>query len=243
MPHSPYSCVLWDVDGTIADATPGIFPRLLEVLASFDLPAPDQASMARWVGPPMYESFQTLAGLSPEHAAEALTRYRALAARDGYAASVNIYPGVPDVIRAVAAAGIPQATASTKPENQVRAILEHNDLLELFTAVSGARSGAAGRSDGKAHVIGWALERLEAAGADTSRPVLIGDRHHDVEGAAEFGIPVIFSEWGFGTDAEGEPASFRAADATALRALLLPADAEGTENAAETTALPAEARG
>lgn len=221
MPLSPYSCVLWDVDGTIADATPGIFPRLLEVFASFGLPAPDAAELPRWVGPPMYESFQTLAGLSPDDAAEALTRYRALAARDGYAASVDIYPGVPDVIRAVAAAGIPQATASTKPENQVRAILEHNDLLGLFTAISGARSGTIGRADSKPDVIRWALERLAAAGADTSRPVLIGDRHHDVEGAVEFGIPVIFSEWGFGDASEAERAAFRAADADALRSLLL----------------------
>lgn len=221
MPHSPYTCVLWDVDGTIADATPGIFPRLLEVLASFDV-TPDASAMAHWVGPPMYESFQKLAGLTPEQADDALVSYRALAARDGYAASVDIYPGVPDVIRAVAAVGIPQATASTKPENQVTAILEHYELIELFTAVSGARGGAIGRNDGKAAVIGWALERLQAAGADISQPVLIGDRYHDVEGAAEYGIPVIFSEWGFGDPAEGDPAAFRAADAAELRALLLP---------------------
>ena len=221
MPHSPYSCVLWDVDGTIADATPGIFPRLLEVLASFGQPAPDPASLPRWVGPPMYESFQSLAGLSATQAEDALTRYRALAARDGYAASVDIYEGVPDVIRAVAAAGIPQATASTKPENQVTAILEHNDLLDLFAAVSGARSGMVGRNDSKSDVVGWALERLRAAGVDTSNPVLIGDRHHDVEGAAEHGIPVIFAEWGFGEASEGDGAVSRAVDADALRALLL----------------------
>ncbi|MGF6822802.1 phosphoglycolate phosphatase [Microbacterium sp. ZKA21] len=221
MPHSPYSCVLWDVDGTIADATPGIFPRLLEVLASFQVAAPDPASLARWVGPPMYESFQQLAGLTPTQADDALTRYRELAARDGYAASVDIYPGVPEVIRAVAAAGIPQATASTKPENQVRAILEHNDLIGLFTAISGARAGTVGRSDSKSDVIGWAIERLQAAGVDTSKPVLIGDRHHDVEGAMDYGIPVIFAEWGFGDASEGDAAAFRAADAAALQALLL----------------------
>ncbi|MGL3148825.1 HAD hydrolase-like protein [Microbacterium sp. A82] len=221
MPLSPYSCVLWDVDGTIADATPGIFPRLLEVLASFGVAAPDSAAMPRWVGPPLYESFQNLAGLTPDQADDALVRYRELAARDGYAASVDIYPGIPDVIRAVAAAGIPQATASTKPENQVRAILDHYNLSDLFTAISGARSGTVGRNDGKADVIRWALERLQEAGADTSKPVLIGDRHHDVEGAAEFGIPVIFSEWGFGDSVEGDPAAFRAADPAALQPLLL----------------------
>lgn len=221
MPHSAFSCVLWDVDGTIADATPGIFPRLMEVLASFGQPAPDPASLPRWVGPPMYESFQSLAGLSATQAEDALARYRALAARDGYAASVDIYDGIPDVIRAVAAAGIPQATASTKPENQVTAILEHNELLGLFAAVSGARSGTVGRSDSKSDVVGWALERLQAAGVDTSNPVLVGDRHHDVEGAAEHGVPVIFAEWGFGEASEGDGAVSRAADADALRALLL----------------------
>lgn len=235
MPHSPFSCVLWDVDGTIADATPGIFPRLLEVLASFGRPAPDPAELSRWVGPPMFESFQQLAGLSAEQADEALHRYRELAARDGYATSVDIYPGVPDVIRAVAAAGIPQATASTKPENQVRAILEHNNLIDLFTAISGARSGTAGRNDSKADVIGWALERLQGAGVDTSRPILIGDRHHDVEGAVGFGIPVIFSEWGFGDASEGVAAAYRAADAEALQMILLPSESR------ESTTLPAGA--
>jgi phosphoglycolate phosphatase len=122
----------------------------------------------------------------------------------------------------VAAAGIPQATASTKPENQVTAILEHNDLLGLFTAVSGARSGMIGRSDSKYDVVGWAMQRLEAAGVDTSRPVLIGDRHHDVEGAAEHGIPVIFAEWGFGDRSEGDSAAYRVDDADALQSLLLP---------------------
>lgn len=104
----------------------------------------------------------------------------------------------------------------------VRAILEHFDLIGSFTAISGARSGEAGRNDGKKEVIGWALERLAAAGVDTSEPVLIGDRHHDVEGGAHHGIPVIFSAWGFGSDAEAATADAVAPDAATLRRLLLP---------------------
>lgn len=218
---SPYSCVLWDVDGTIADASPGILPRLRQVFASFGLPDPEEDELSRWIGPPMFESFQLRAGLDAAQAEEALTRYRALAAAEGYAASVHIYPGIPEVLRAVRKAGIPQATASTKPENQVRAILEHYGLIGDFTAISGARSGAIGRADGKAFVLGRALERLQAAGADTSRPVLIGDRHHDIDGAAEYGIPVIFSDWGFGDEAEAAGAAHRARNAEELQALLL----------------------
>lgn len=221
MSTSPYTCILWDVDGTIADASAGILPRLRLVLDSYDRPQPDPAALALWIGPPMLESFQRLAGMDREQAEEAVQRYRALAAADGYAASVDIYPGVEDVLHAVHAAGIPQATASTKPENQVRAILDHYTLTPLFTAISGARVGQVGNDDGKAFVITQALERLSAAGVDVSRPVLIGDRHHDIDGAAEHGIPVIFSAWGFGDPAEAEGAIAIAATAADLRPLLL----------------------
>ena len=221
MPSTPFTCVLWDVDGTIADASAGIFPRLKQVYASFGLPEPDPEALNRWIGPPMFESFQQIAGLDADRAAEAVQRYRELAASDGYAASVAIYPGVPEVLQAVQAAGIPQSTASTKPENQVRAILEHYDLIGAFTAIAGARSGTEGQSDGKAIVLGWALERLAAAGVDVSRPVLIGDRHHDIEGAAEYGIPVIFVEWGFGDESEGADAAHHVSTPDDLLPLLL----------------------
>ncbi|PYD00826.1 phosphatase [Microbacterium esteraromaticum] len=221
MSASPYTCILWDVDGTIADASAGILPRLRQVFASYGLAEPDPDALSLWIGPPMLESFQLRAGMDAVQAEEAVQRYRALAAADGYAASVDLYPGVAEVLHAVHAAGIPQATASTKPENQVQAILDHYELTPLFTAVSGARVGSVGNHDGKSFVIGQALDRLRAAGVDVSQPVLIGDRHHDVDGAAEHGIPVIFSEWGFGQPDEAVGAKARVAGADELHALLL----------------------
>jgi phosphoglycolate phosphatase len=216
-----YSCILWDVDGTIADASAGIMPRLRKVFASYGLPEPDAAELSLWIGPPMHESFQLRAGLDEQRAREAVDRYRELAKADGYAASVTIYPGVAELLQEVRDAGIPQSTASTKPENQVRAILDHYELTDLFTAISGARPVPEGRADGKAFVISQALERLRAAGVDTSRPVLIGDRHHDVDGAAEHGIPVIFVDWGFGEPQEAEHAHQKVSDTVALRRALL----------------------
>ena len=74
---------------------------------------------------------------------------------------------------------------------------------------------------GKADIVAEALRRLRAAGADTSRPVLIGDRHHDVEGGAAQGVPVIFVRWGFSWPHESEGATAAVDDVDALRALLL----------------------
>lgn len=221
MTASPYSCILWDVDGTIADASRGIMTRLTETLTALGAPLPPGTDLSPWIGPPLYESFEHLAGLSPERAEDAVTYYRELAARDGYAASVDLYPGVAELVHEARSAGIPQSTASTKPENQVIAILEHFELAPSFTAVSGARPGPVGKLDGKAFVIARALERLVAAGADVSRPVLIGDRHHDIEGGAEHGIPVIFADWGFGADEESAGAIQRVATADELRELIL----------------------
>ena len=221
MAASPYTCILWDVDGTIADASPGILPRLVQILASFGIDAPDASQLSHWIGPPLVVSFQEFAGLSAEDAEEAVQRYRALAASEGYAKSVHIYEGVPAIIEAVHAAGIPQSTASTKPENQVRAILEHYDLLQSFTAISGATPGPTGNHDSKEDVVRRALARLAATGVDVSRPVLIGDRHHDVDGAKPFNIPVIFSAWGFGTPEEAEGAIAVVDTADELMPLLL----------------------
>ncbi|MTE24183.1 HAD hydrolase-like protein [Microbacterium sp. ZXX196] len=220
MANSPWSCVLWDVDGTIADASAGILPRVARVLDEMGRPpmADDQVNL--WIGPPMLESFQALAGLDRADAERAVARYRALAGEDGYAESVRLYDGVAELVREVHAAGIPQSTASTKPENQVTAILAHYGLAPEFDAIHGAVPDA-DVLDTKAHVLGRALADLEAKGVDVSRPVLVGDRHHDIDGAAEFGVPVIFARWGFGAPSE-EAGSVAAVDSPAdLRPLLI----------------------
>ena len=218
----PYTCVLWDVDGTIADASAGILPRLVEVFASFGLPAPPVEELSRWIGPPMFESFQDRGLLSVEDAHVAVRKYRDLAARDGYAASVLIYEGVAEVLRAVKAAGIPQATASSKPENQVLAILDHYELIDDFVVVAGALPDAAGLHDGKEAVIRRALNRLVAAGVDVSRPVLIGDRLHDIEGAAPLGVPVIYVTWGFGEPGESHGSVAEVSTPDELLRILVP---------------------
>ncbi|WP_119696120.1 HAD hydrolase-like protein [Microbacterium halotolerans] len=214
-----FTCVLWDVDGVIADATAGIMPRVQQVLTELGHPVPTFEDLRAWIGPPMLESFQVRAGLDPDEAITAVGMYRELASRGGYATSVRLYDDIPELVREVSAAGVPISTASTKPENQVRAILEHYGLDDAFTAIAGARSDAE-INDTKAVVVGKALERLRAAGADTSSPVLIGDRHHDVDGAAEHGVPVVYARWGFGSPGE-EAGSIATVDTpAALRELL-----------------------
>ncbi|WP_374315978.1 HAD hydrolase-like protein [Microbacterium sp.] len=218
--RSPWTCVLWDVDGTIVDASDGILRRLTIALEHFGRRPPTRAELVHWIGPPMYESFQVNVGMTPAEASEAVAFYRVLGKQDGYTTGAKLFDGVGELIRDVAAAGIPQATASSKPEVQVAALMDHFDLSPALTAVVGATPDEKTLS-AKADIVAEALRRLEAAGVDTSRPVLVGDRHHDVEGGAAQGVPVIFVRWGFSWPHEADGAQAAVDDVAQLRRLLL----------------------
>lgn len=224
--RSPWTCVLWDVDGTIVDASDGILRRLTVALEHFGKRPPTRAELVHWIGPPMYESFQVNVGMTPEQASEAVAFYRVLGKQDGYTTGARLFPGVGELIREVAAAGIPQATASSKPEIQVAALMDHFDLSPSLTAIVGATPDEKTLS-AKADIVAEALRRLRAAGVDTSRPVLVGDRHHDVEGGAAHGVPVIFVRWGFSWPHEADGAQAAVDDAAQLRRLLLFEDSDG----------------
>jgi phosphoglycolate phosphatase len=221
MPESsPWSCVLWDVDGTIVDASEGILRRLTHTLEHFGQRPPRRDELAKWIGPPMHESFQVNVGMTPDEATAAVAYYRGLNKQEGYTASAVLFPGVGELVADLHAAGIPQATASSKPEVQVTALMEHFDLADDFVTMVGATPDEKTLS-AKVDIVAEALRRLAATGVDISRPVLIGDRHHDVEGGAANEVPVIFVRWGFSWPHEAEGAQAAVDDAAALRRLLL----------------------
>lgn len=218
--RSPWSCILWDVDGTIVDASDGILSRLDRCLTHFGLPAPTREELVHWIGPPMYESFQKNVGMTPEQATEAVAYYRTLGKADGYTARARLYPGVGELIADIAECGIPQATASSKPEVQVVALMDHFGLSEHMQAMAGATPDEKTLAS-KADIVAESLRRLRAAGVDTSRPILIGDRHHDIDGGAANGVPVIFVRWGFSWPHESEGAQAAVDSVSELRRLLL----------------------
>jgi phosphoglycolate phosphatase len=224
--RSPWTCVLWDVDGTIVDASDGILRRLAITLDHFGKRPPTRPELVHWIGPPMFDSFQSNVGMTPAEASEAVSFYRVLGKADGYTTGATLFAGVAGLIADVAAAGIAQATASSKPEVQVDALLDHFELSPYFSAIVGATLDERTLS-AKSDVIAESLRRLADNGADTSRPVLVGDRHHDVEGGAENDVPVIFVRWGFSWPHEAAGAQAAVDTVEELRRLLLVEDSDG----------------
>ncbi|AXE53748.1 HAD hydrolase-like protein [Aurantimicrobium sp. MWH-Uga1] len=213
-----WSAVLFDLDGTILDSAPGIIDALTDTFAHLGLPVPSREEFMAYIGPPLLASFQERAGMTEVQAREALTIYRKDYRRDG-AFDSAIFPGILGLLDSLRDAGVPLALATSKPEDQARAILAHFDLTSYFTVIAGASEDDSRTS--KAHVVGHALDELQQAGADISRSVLIGDRIYDVEGAAAHNLPTIIVEWGYGSPAEAVGAIATVYSADRLRELLL----------------------
>lgn len=224
--RSPWTCILWDVDGTIVDASDGILRRLAITLDHFGRRPPTRPELVHWIGPPMFDSFQANVGMTPAEASDAVSFYRTLGKADGYTTGAKLFAGVADLIADVAATGVAQATASSKPEVQVDALMDHFELSPYFSAIVGATLDERTLS-AKSDVIAESLRRLSDNGADTSRPVLVGDRHHDVEGGADNDVPVIFVRWGFSWPHESAGAQAAVENVDELRRLLLVEDPDG----------------
>jgi phosphoglycolate phosphatase len=216
--NTDWTCVLFDLDGTIADSAPGITASLGYMFAKLGRPVPTPAELRQWVGPPILDSFRDLAGMDAVESTQALAIYR-----QHYLANSGdgspIFAGMPAVLRAVHRKGLPIALATSKPEFPASIILDHGNLTQYFRVISGASIDEI--RSAKADVIEEALRRFRMIGVDVSRPVMVGDRFYDVEGAAAHGIPSIYVRWGYGSDAEAEGAIAAVDNAPELHPLLL----------------------
>lgn len=214
-----FSCILFDLDGTIVDSAPGITATLAHTFREMGLPVPSPAELVAYVGPPIMDSFRDLAGFTKEQAHEALRIYRAQYLLEGVY-DAKVYPGVPGVLAEIHRRGIPLSLATSKPELPASLILEKVGLLKYFDVITGASEDEV--RSAKRDVVEEALKRLRHIGADTSRPVMVGDRIHDVHGAADHEVPTIFVRWGYGSPDEEVGTIGVADDAAELKRLLFP---------------------
>ncbi len=213
-----YTCVLFDLDGTIADSAPGITASLGYMFEKLGLPVPSDTELLAWVGPPILDSFRDLAGMSEIESAQALAIYRDHYIANG-AKESPVFAGVPELLRAIHASGLPLGLATSKPEFPASVILDHANLTQYFRVLAGASIDEI--RSAKADIVEEALARFRKIGVDTSRPVLVGDRKHDVEGAAVHGVPTILANWGYGTEAEAAGAIAVAETPNDVRHLIL----------------------
>ena len=206
--------VLFDLDGTLVDSSPGIHASVRAAAAELGLPAPTPEQLRGMVGPPLQDGFALVLGVPAGDVQRAVAAYRAHYTA-GALLDVTVYAGIPELLAALRDRGATLAVATSKPEAFAVRMLEHTGLLPAFASVHGATLDGTVRH--KDQVVAAAL----AAHPDGREPVLVGDREHDVLGAAALELPCIGAGWGPAEDGELARAGAAAIAATPGEVLAL----------------------
>ena len=198
-----YQYILFDLDGTLTDPKEGITRCVQYALHHFGIEEPDLDRLVPFIGPPMKDSFMQFYGMSPEQADEAVVYYRKRFADIGIFENA-VLEGIPEALRQLTDKGKHLGLASSKPEPYVIRILERFELDSYFEQVIGSEmSGARSR---KAEVIQEAFRRFGIGPEQMDSVLMVGDRMHDIEGAAACGISSLGVKFGYAADGELEKA-------------------------------------
>ena len=209
---------LFDLDGTLTEPGEGITNSVMYALDKFGIHETDREALYRFIGPPLLDSFMQFYGMPQAQAERAVAAYREYFSVKGLFEN-RVYDGVPALLQSLRDQGKTLAVATSKPEVFTLRILDKFDLSKYFHFV-GAASLDSSRSQ-KADVIRHTLHLCGNPAPDTV--VMIGDRKHDILGAAQNGIQSVGVLYGYGDQPELETAG---ADAIAqsveqLRSILL----------------------
>ena len=182
--------VLFDLDGTLTDPAEGITGSFRHAVASVGHPADDDADLTWIIGPSVRDNL-TRYGVPDEHHDLVVTTFRAHMTEVGLF-QATVIAGIAEVLASLHAADVPLALATAKPTNQAEISLDHFDLRRFFTVVSGNTLGA---PISKGHIMANALDELGQP--DPTRVAMVGDRHHDIDGAHANGCIAVAVTWGY----------------------------------------------
>ena len=199
-----FDTILFDLDGTLTDSGLGITKAVQYALGQMGYEVPPRESLFTFIGPPLHKSFQRQYGMDEATAVEAVRQFRVYYNQMGGILENEVYAGVRELLRDLKQAGKRLMIATSKPQAAAELVMHHFGLDEYVPEIIG---GTDDTRNTKGKVIAYALREF---GVDPETAVMVGDREHDILGAAENGIPAIGITWGYGDRAELEGAGAKA---------------------------------
>ena len=194
-----YEHIFFDLDGTLTDPALGITNAIIYARKKWGLEPGRNEDFYPFIGPSMPQSFEEFWNFSHEDAVAFLKLYREYFGTVGLFEN-QVYPGIPELLRKLKAAGCHLYIATTKPTGFSVQIAEKFGFAEYFDMISGAGDFS---DNTKFDVL---RNAKDACGVDMSRAVMVGDRLYDTEGAHQHGIPCIGVTYGYGSREEHEAA-------------------------------------
>ena len=184
----PY--ILFDLDGTLTDPMVGITRSVQHALRAYGIEVEDLKDLCPFIGPPLKDSFMKYYDFPEEQAQEAIGRYREYFAVTGIFEN-RVYDGITEML--------------IKLKEDKRTL-----LVRYFDWVCGASMDE--KRVKKGDVIAYAMEM--AGIKDAKEAVMVGDREHDILGAAQNSMDCVGVLFGYGSRQELEEAGAKRIAAT-----------------------------
>lgn len=215
-----YKIMMFDLDGTLSDSSPGVIKSLLKGFHAVGYKEPTPEELRGFIGPPLWNHLTEEHGVPPETAVRIIEVFRERYERKG-AFENDLYPGMMELLRDFSREGGHLAVVTSKPETPAKAVLEYLGIREFFEFVSAADDSDHG--SGKEELIFPVLKKSGVAPEDA---VMIGDTRYDASGAANAGVNFIGVLYGFGSreEMEREGGTVFAESVAQLRELLIDSD-------------------
>lgn len=188
--------IFFDLDGTLTDPKVGIVNSIIFALKQVGHAVPTQEELNSLIGPPLRDYFareldETRAKIAMKHFVQRYDHEEKCLTENA------LYPEIPSVLGTLRQHGKRLFVVTAKPKAIAEKIVRHFELDSYFLCVYGAEQDET-RSE-KSELIAYVLgrEHIEPQSA-----VMIGDRKHDILGAAANGVASIGALWGYSTHGE-----------------------------------------
>ena len=187
-----YRSVVFDVDGTLLDTSPGVLAAIKTVVRENGYDLPDSDVLHTFVGPPLRDSFTKTFGITGDELEDMVACFRAIYS-DGFVYDEIPYEGIFDCMEAARNNGISIAVATYKRQDLTDSLMRHFGFDHYTDIVYGA--DAAGELT-KTDIIRKCL--VDLGDSNPSFSLMVGDSAHDSRGAEQVGMPFLGVTYGFG---------------------------------------------
>lgn len=196
----PAQAVLFDLDGTLLDTLDDIANAANAALAREAMPTHPAASYRQFIGDGVAMLFRRALPPDRDHPDARIERCVAHF-HATYATAWNVatqpYPGIADLLDALAARHLPLAILSNKPDEFTQLCAHAHLDRWAWAAVVGQRDGIPRKPDPTS-----ALRIARDLGLPPAEIVYVGDSSVDMRTARAAGMPAIGVSWGFRSVAE-----------------------------------------
>ncbi len=184
-----YDLMIFDLDGTLLDTSPGIFGSVRYAEQTLKLKPITDEELREFVGPPPKDMYKRKYNLSDEDAMKATIAHR----NYGFEKAIyeaEKYEGLEEVLNELRDKNVKLAVATLKKQKIAEAVLENYGIKNYFDVI-------VGMNDEETLTKKMAIEKaIEMTGA--SKVLMIGDSEYDFRGAMDANVDFVGVLYGFG---------------------------------------------